>query len=66
VPPLTIEYIDRVLAPRYRDAGFEVIERGVLARSEWRGLKTSWAKRLGPGAGRTVMYLVARAARSLS
>ncbi len=61
VQPLSVEYIDSVLAPRYRKAGFEVFERGVLSPLEWSQLKTAWAKRLSTGSGRTVSYLVARA-----
>jgi 16S rRNA (adenine(1408)-N(1))-methyltransferase len=58
---LSLEYIDSVLAPRYRDAGFEVRERGVLADPECAGLKTAWASRLRASAGRTVFYMVAQA-----
>ena len=59
LPFLSTAYIDAVLAPRYADAGFEIIERGVLTESEWTGLKTSWAKRLRGGT-RRVVYFVAR------
>jgi 16S rRNA (adenine(1408)-N(1))-methyltransferase len=58
LPPFSTAYIDTDLAPRYAEAGFEIIERGVLSEPEWAGLKTSWAKRLRGGT-RTVMYLVA-------
>lgn len=61
--PVSIEYIDLVLTPRYRDAGFEVIKRGVLSPREWAELKTAWAKRLSSGTGRTVSYIVAQATR---
>lgn len=60
LPSLSTEFIDSVLAPRYREAGFEVIERGELSRSDWAHLQTSWAKRLSSGANRTVFYIVAR------
>ena len=61
VPPLSISFFDSVLAPRYRSAGFEMRERGSLARSEWSHLQTSWARRLSGGEGRSVFYLIASA-----
>ena len=60
--PISTAHIDSVLAPKYRDAGFEVLERGVLPASEWSHLQTSWAKRLSGGVSRSVYYIVARAA----
>ncbi|MCI0488564.1 MAG: class I SAM-dependent methyltransferase [Blastocatellia bacterium] len=59
--PLSLEYIDTELARRYRAAGFEIFERGMLAKSEWRCIKTAWAKRLRGSAGRELIYIVARA-----
>ena len=61
LPSLSTGYIDSVLAPKYRTAGFQIIERGVLAPAEWAQLKTAWAKRLGGGRGRTVLYVIAKA-----
>jgi 16S rRNA (adenine(1408)-N(1))-methyltransferase len=57
---VSIEYIDSVLKPRYREAGFLVMRRGVLAPDEWARLSTTWAKRLS-GSDRAVWYIVARA-----
>jgi 16S rRNA (adenine(1408)-N(1))-methyltransferase len=57
------DYIDQQLVPRYRAAGFEIAESGVLAQSEWPKLQTSWAKRLRGNEGRTLIYIIARAAR---
>ena len=59
--PLSIEFIDKQLVPNYRAAGFDVIERGVLAASDWPEFNTSWAKRLQGNEGRAVTYLIARA-----
>ena len=59
--PLTVEYIDEILAPRYAAAGFDVTERGTIATSEWPELNTSWAKRLQSSEQRTITYLVGRA-----
>jgi 16S rRNA (adenine(1408)-N(1))-methyltransferase len=61
LPALSTEYLDSAVAPRYREAGFEVLELGTLSPSEWPHLRTSWAKRLSGGARRSVFYLVARA-----
>ena len=59
--PLSIEFIDKQLAPNYSTAGFEMIERGVIAASEWPEFNTSWAKRLQGNEGRAITYLIARA-----
>lgn len=61
LPPISIEYIDRVLAPLYRSAGFEVCERGLLSPVDWPEIKTSWARRLKGNAGRQLAYIIARA-----
>ena len=60
--PLSVAYIDSTLTPRYREAGFEVMERGLLPEEAWSQLQTSWAKRLGGRSSRSVFYIVARAA----
>lgn len=54
------------LTASYRAAGFEVIESGVIAQSEWPRIHTSWAGRLRSGTGRSLAYLVARAAEENS
>jgi 16S rRNA (adenine(1408)-N(1))-methyltransferase len=58
--PLSLEFLETALIPRYRAAGFEVVEYGSLPPSEWPHLQTSWAKRLS-GAARPLTYLIARA-----
>ena len=58
--PLTIAYIDSVLVPHYRDAGFEIVEKGVITASEWPTLETSWAKRLKGSVRRSLVYIIAR------
>src|SRR4029450_520654 len=57
----SIEIFDQELEPRYRASGFEILERGVLAQSDWPRLRTSWAKRLRNNEARTLIYIVARA-----
>ncbi|HXV98957.1 MAG TPA: class I SAM-dependent methyltransferase [Anaerolineae bacterium] len=61
--PLTNEFLEMTLIPRYEAHGFEVLEKRVLAPAEWPKLKTSWAKRLRGGAGRTLIYIIARAVK---
>lgn len=53
IEPLSLEFIDEVLAVKYGEAGFEISERGTSSHA----LDTSWAKRLQ----RPVTYIVARA-----
>jgi 16S rRNA (adenine(1408)-N(1))-methyltransferase len=61
IPTLSREFFDFVLVPRYRKAGFEITEKGVLTASEWTSFHTSWAKRLKGSEDRTLTYLIARA-----
>jgi 16S rRNA (adenine(1408)-N(1))-methyltransferase len=58
---LTPEFLETTLVPHYEAAGFEVLENGVLAPTEWPKLNTTWAKRLHGNAGRTLIYIVAQA-----
>lgn len=59
--PLSNAYIDSVLTPQYKDAGFEILERGIIPPSEWPKLQTSWSKRLRGGVSRSLIYIVALA-----
>ena len=59
--PLSTEFVDKQLRPNFDAAGFEIIERGILAASEWPELDTSWAKRLQGNEQRSITYLIARA-----
>ena len=61
IPSLSLDFIDSCLATRYEKAGFAIIERGILPKSEWANLKTSWAKRLKGRAGRSLTYIIGRA-----
>ena len=58
---LTLETIDDELRPPYLAAGFEIVERGIIAASEWPEFETSWAKRLHGNDQRPITYLIARA-----
>jgi 16S rRNA (adenine(1408)-N(1))-methyltransferase len=59
--PLSVDHIDSTLAPRYRAAGFDIVDRRVLTPAEAAELNTAWAKRLTSKSGRTVLCIVARA-----
>ena len=59
--PITIEFIDEVLAHRYCNAGFRIAERGILLADEWPEFKTSWGRRLKGNQSRSLVYLIARA-----
>lgn len=54
IGPISVEHIDRVLAPRYRVAGFEIRERAQLDRWNSSNLLSSWARRLSASSGRVV------------
>lgn len=58
---ITLADIEPELISRYQTAGFEILERGVVAQSEWSKLRTSWAKRLRGNPARTLSYIIARA-----
>jgi predicted RNA methylase len=58
---ISITYIDSILVPNYRDAGFEIVEKGLISASEWPALETSWAKRLATSVNRPLVYIIARA-----
>jgi 16S rRNA (adenine(1408)-N(1))-methyltransferase len=60
IPALDLDYMDLLLAPRYENAGFAIVERGVLPPTEWDTVQTSWARRLKGRAGRSLTYIVAR------
>ena len=64
ISPLTLEFIDNVLVPNYAAAGFQIVERGIIAADEWPRLNTSWAKRLQGNERRSITYLIATADRS--
>lgn len=61
VPALSLDYLDTAVTPRYKEAGFEVIDRGLVQAAEWDRMQTSWAKRLRGGRGRSAFFLIARA-----
>jgi 16S rRNA (adenine(1408)-N(1))-methyltransferase len=63
IPHLSAEYLENTLLPKYRTAGFEVLENGSLPASEWSRLETSWARKLQSGSNRKVTYLILQATK---
>lgn len=61
LPDLTSNYLRSSLLPEYKASGFNCLMHGVLEKSEWRQLETSWAKKLQSGKGRVVTHLVFQA-----
>ncbi|MGH9753794.1 MAG: methyltransferase domain-containing protein [Blastocatellia bacterium] len=61
ISPLSLEFLETTLIPRYRAAGFEVVEYGSLPPSEWPQLQTSWARRLRDATPRPLSFLIAHA-----
>lgn len=61
VPPVTVEHVDAVLTGPYRDAGFAITERGLIAPADWPKFHTAWAKRLQFSNTRSLVYWIARA-----
>ncbi|HKQ72105.1 MAG TPA: class I SAM-dependent methyltransferase [Blastocatellia bacterium] len=59
--PLSLEFLETTLIPRYRAASFDVVEYGSLPPSEWPQIHTSWAQRLRGATARPLSYLIARA-----
>jgi len=59
---LSLGFLETTLIPLYQAAGFDVVEYGALPPSQWPLLHTSWAQRLQGNAGRSLIFLIARAA----
>jgi len=54
-------YLDSELIPRYKAAGFELVESGSLEPNVWSQMETSWARRLSGNESRQVTYFVFKA-----
>jgi 16S rRNA (adenine(1408)-N(1))-methyltransferase len=61
LPPVTLDHVTSVLAPKYAASGFEIKEKGNLAAHEWPHLRSSWARRLRGNDQRRVVYFIAAA-----
>ena len=60
LPDLTLEYLEELL-PKYKSAGFKVLERGLLEASRWEQMETSWVKKLQGNINRRVIYFILEA-----
>lgn len=58
VPDLTPVLLHSYLVPKYRTAGFELLDHETLTGPEWSQLETSWARRLRGNTRRRVWYLL--------
>lgn len=58
VASLTVEYIHHDLRPKYENAGFRLVDCGMLSRANWSALETSWARKLNTGDSRTVIFMI--------
>ena len=54
-------YIQTLLLPRFRLAGFEITESDESPPNHWRELHTTWAKRLKDNPTRQLTYIIAQA-----
>lgn len=63
LPRLSSEYLQKTLIPKYENAGFEILQGGVLSPSEWSRLETSWARKLRSNDNRRCVYLAMEARR---
>jgi 16S rRNA (adenine(1408)-N(1))-methyltransferase len=61
VPPLSEDYVQSTLIPRYGMAGFEVEESGISSHAEWPHIETTWAKRLRDNSRRRLLFIIAKA-----
>jgi 16S rRNA (adenine(1408)-N(1))-methyltransferase len=60
IPPLSVNYLQDFVAPRYEQLGFKPLTISELAYEEWNKISTSWAKRLRSRSTRRVFELVFR------
>ena len=58
LPKISVQYLENVLIPKYENAGFKILESGILDSSEWSQMETSWARKLQDNSNRTVIYLI--------
>ena len=61
LPRLSFEHLKIILAPKYENAGFQILELGILDSSAWSQLETSWARKLQGSLNRTVIYIILQA-----
>ena len=57
IPELTPVFLHSYLFPKYKAAGFQLLDHGRLAPADWSQLETSWARRLSGSNEREVIYV---------
>ncbi len=62
IPDLTPIFLHSYLLPKYRAAGFELLNQKKLGLAEWSRLETSWARKLQGNSDRSVTFLAFQAA----
>jgi len=58
LPSLSLDYLENVLIPKYKAAGFGILQSGILSVSDWSKLETSWARKLQGNRSRQCLYLI--------
>lgn len=58
--PLSAEFFQTTLIPRYLEAGLKITGYGELSSSEWQQIQTSWARRLDGNKQRKLTFLNVR------
>jgi 16S rRNA (adenine(1408)-N(1))-methyltransferase len=58
IPDLTPVFLHSYLIPKYKAAGFELLDHNKLGAAEWSRLETSWARKLQGNEDRKVVYLI--------
>ena len=61
LPEISPEYLEQILIPKYRAAGFKILKQGVLDSSRWSLMETSWARKLQSNDQRKCVYIIAQA-----
>lgn len=61
LPQISSEYLENTLIPKYKAAGFDILEKGILDFAAWSKLETSWARKLQGSSDRKVTYLIFQA-----
>lgn len=59
LPGLSPGYVDEFLAPRFRQWGISIGEKKFLTNRELKNIASTWAKRLGFGKTRVILYIQA-------
>ncbi len=59
LPEISIDYIETLLSPRYREAGFKIVKTEAVSAVELAQSNSSWAKRLQRSDSRLFFRIVA-------